>query len=297
MNLRDLQYLVAVAELQHFGKAAEACHTSQPTLSIQIKKLEEYLGVQLLERSNKHVMLTTVGEAVVARARAILHEAEQIKQIALSAKDPFTGTLTLGAFPTLAPYVFPLFVPVLRQNLPTLELMLVEEKTEQLLEQLYDGNLDAALIALPVEHSQLEAQELFHEPFWLALSADHPLAKLPEIPLEKLADQHILLLDEGHCLRDQSLSLCNRIGKGESNRYRATSLETLRNMIAAGNGMTFMPQLAVQESSEAIRYIRFAPPAPGRTIALVYRKSSGRKLLFDRLMVLMREVLIRKNML
>lgn len=282
MNIRDLHYLITLAEQQHFGKAAEICHTSQPTLSIQIKKLEDFLGVQLFERTNKRVMLTATGEAITARARLMLAEVEHIKQIAKSAKNPFTGTLKLGAFPTLAPYIFPLIIPALRTALPQLELVLVEEKTEQLVQQLHKGALDAALIALPVESPLLEAQEIFREEFWLALPCSHALAKSRKISLEALADQQMLLLDDGHCLRDQSLSLCNRIGNGESSRYRATSLETLRNMIAAGNGMTFMPKLALRETTASITYIPFHSPAPERIIALVYRKSSGRILLFDK---------------
>lgn len=283
MKLRDLHYLVTVAEQLHFGRAAEICHTSQPTLSIQIKKLEEFLGVQLFERSNKQVMLTVIGQEMVAHARVMLAEAEQIKQIAKAAKNPLSGLLKLGAFPTLAPYIFPKIVPAIKDSLPQIELILIEEKTEQLIEKLLKGEIDCALLALPVEHTGLIAQEIFWEAFVLAMPRSHPLAKKTEISLADLAHQPMLLLDDGHCLRDQSLALCSRIGSGESNSYRATSLETLRNMIAAGNGMTFMPKLAIQESTAYIHYVPFKQPVPGRKIGLLYRKSSARIALFDRL--------------
>lgn len=289
MNLRDLQYLIAVAEQRHFGRAAALCNTSQPTLSIQIKKLEDSLGVQLFERTNKQVMLTMVGQEILAHARLMMAESAQIKQIALAAKDPFSGTMRLGAFPTLAPYIFPLIVPAIREKLPQLTLVLEEEKTEQLIERLHKGLLDAALVALPVESPLLEAKEIFREDFMLALHSSHPFATRKKIALEDLAQQSMLLLDDGHCLREQSLAICSRIGNGESNSYRATSLETLRNMIAAGNGMTFMPKLAVQQSNASVTYIPFTTPIPNRAIALVYRKSSGRRKLFDCLQKLCEE--------
>lgn len=295
MNLRDLHYLVTLADHLHFSKAAELCHTSQPTLSIQLKKLEEFLGVQLVERSAKQVLFTAVGREIVERARLILAEAEQIRYIAKAAKDPLTGTLALGAFPTLAPYIFPLIVPAIREALPQLELVLHEEKTNQLIERLHKGELDAALIALPVESPLLANSILFHEEFMLAVPASHPFAHKQAVSLEMLAEETMLLLDDGHCLRDQALAVCSRIGKGESNRYRATSLETLRNMIAAGNGMTLMPELAVQAAQRGVAYVPFEPPAPGRSIALVYRASSGRKELFKRVATVCRGVLGASN--
>jgi LysR family hydrogen peroxide-inducible transcriptional activator len=282
MNLRDLHYLVTLADQQHFGKAAELCHTSQPTLSIQIKKLEEFLGVQLFERSNKHVLLTAVGEEIVLRARFILEEAAQIKEIATSSKNPLSGTMTLGAFPTLAPYIFPHIVPLMREHFPQVTLVLVEEKTEQLLTKLQQGEIDCALLALPVESDRLIAKEVLWEAFYLAVAAAHPFAQQDSVALDMLNHHSLLLLDDGHCLREQSLELCARIGSGESTRYRATSLETLRNMIAAGTGMTFMPELAVKKDDKDVRYIPFASPAPGRRIGLVYRKASGRQRLFER---------------
>src|SRR5271170_7141246 len=168
MNLRDLQYLAAVADHRHFGKAARACNTSQPTLSMQLKKLEEYLGVQLFERTSKQVMVTPVGEEIAQRARRILREAEEIKAVAKTAQDPYAGEFRLGAFPTLAPYFLPLAVPAIRKELPKLKLLLIEEKTESLVERLKAGTLDAALLALPIEEDGLETVSLFDDPFLLA---------------------------------------------------------------------------------------------------------------------------------
>ena len=176
MNLRDFQYLVAVAELLHFGKAAKACHVSQPTLSMQLKKLEETLGVQLFERDNRQVMLTAIGADVAARARRVLTEVAQMKLAAQSARDPLAGTLTLGLFPTLAPYLLPSLMPKLQAAFPKLTLLLVEEKTPHLIAQLESGTIDAALLAMPVTSDALSVAPLFREPFWLAVGRHHPLA-------------------------------------------------------------------------------------------------------------------------
>ena len=278
MNLRDLQYLVALAEQRHFGRAAEACFVSQPTLSMQIRKLEDELGVALFERAPRKVMLTPAGHEVLERARRILSEVEQMKEAARRSKDPEAGSLRLGVFPTLGPYLLPHVVPQLRERFPQLQLLLVEEKSDVLLERLREGRLDAALLALPVQDEQLHAQFLFEEPFVLAAPAQHPLAREASLSVDALNDETLLLLEDGHCLRDQALDVCRRSGAQEKAGFRATSLETLRQMVAAGAGVTLLPALAVHASVAQPRNIRLVPfraPPPSRRIALVWRKSSA----------------------
>ncbi|HRA35361.1 MAG TPA: LysR substrate-binding domain-containing protein [Acidimicrobiales bacterium] len=278
MNLRDLAYLVAVADHRHFGRAAEACFVSQPTLSTQIKKLETELGVSLVERNPRHILLTPAGDQVVARARAMLQQADDIRGIAQLAKDPESGSIRLGLFPTLAPYLLPHVVPAIHARFPHLELLLVEEKTEVVMARLRSGELDAGVLALPVGHEGLHMQPLFTEEFVLAVPADHPLADAGgPVDLSVLTTEDLLLLEEGHCLRDQALEVCRLSGSRERRGFRATSLETLRQMVAAGVGVTLLPELAVQPPvppSDDIVLLRFAPPAPSRQIALVWRETS-----------------------
>ena len=278
MNLRDLRYLVALADLKHFGHAAEACFVSQPTLSTQIKKFEDELGTPLIERNPRNVMLTDVGVAVVARARAILHEADQIKNIARRAKDPESGTVKIGIFPTLGPYLLPHVVPNIVKKFPKLELMLFEEKTESVLKKLHDGDLDAGIIALPIHDDTLHAEFLFEESFVLAVPKGNALAKLKKIKLSDLANERLLLLDDGHCLRDQALEVCQMAGVGERAGFRATSLETLRHMVSANVGMTLLPALTVQPPvppTPNVVLIPFAAPVPSRRIAIVWRRTSA----------------------
>lgn len=282
MNLRDLQYLAAVAKHLHFGRAAESCHVSQPTLSMQLKKLEETLGVQLFERSNKQVMLTPVGAGIVDRARRILEEVEAMHELAQLHIDPLAGEVKLGLFPTLAPYLLPGLMPSMAQCLPKLSVLLVEDKTPELIHKLEAGEIDAALLAMPVPSDALVHTRLFDEPFMLAVSSSHPLARRKSIVLEELKGETMLLLEDGHCMREQALSVCQAIGAGEAKHFRATSLETLRHMVAAGGRVTLMPKLAVEES-EAVRYIPFKDPAPHRTIGLYWRKTSAREPLFSAL--------------
>ena len=278
MNLRDLRYLVTLADLKHFGRAAAACFVSQPTLSTQIKKFEEELGVPLIERNPRNVMLTDVGVSVVARARSILHEAEQIKNIARRAKEPELGTVKIGIFPTLGPYLLPHVVPGIVKKFPKLELMLFEEKTATVLKKLHDGDLDAGILALPVHDDTLHAEFLFEESFVLAVPKGHALAKYKKIKLTDLANERLLLLDDGHCLRDQALEVCQLAGVGERAGFRATSLETLRHMVAANVGMTLLPALTVQPPvppTPNIVLIPFAEPVPHRRIAMVWRRTSA----------------------
>ncbi|HEY5850588.1 MAG TPA: LysR substrate-binding domain-containing protein [Lysobacter sp.] len=278
MNLRDLKYLVALADHMHFGRAAAASFVSQPTLSTQIKKLEEELGVALVERAPRRVMLTPVGREVAERARKVIADVEQMAEIARRSQDPEAGTVRLGLFPTLGPYLLPHVVPRLRQRFPRLELLLVEEKTDQILARLRDGRLDAGLLALPIHDDQLHVEVLFDEPFLLAVPQQHALADQDSLDIHDLDNQHLLLLEEGHCLRDQALDVCHMAGAGERDGFRATSLETLRQMVAAGVGITLLPVLAVQPPvpvSSDIHLLRFRGDAPHRQIAMVWRRSSA----------------------
>lgn len=278
MNLRDLEYLVAVADHRHFGRAAEACFVSQPTLSTQLKKLETELGAKLVERTPRQIMLTTAGEGVVAKARKMLADSAEIRGIAQQASDPRAGSLRLGVFPTLAPYLLPHVLDRLAAAFPNLELLLVEEKSSELLEQLRTGRLDCALLAQPVRDDALRSEPLFEEDFLLAVPAGHPLAQ-GEAPLttDQLDHERLLLLADGHCLRDQALDVCRQVGAAERAGFQATSLETLRHMVAGGVGMTLLPALAVQPpvpEYQGIVLREFADPAPSRTIVMVWRPSS-----------------------
>ncbi len=278
MNLRDLRYLVALAEHKHFGRAAEASFVSQPTLSTQIRKLEDELGVALVERTPRKVLLTEVGREIVQRAREVLNEVDQIRAIARRTLDPESGTVRLGIFPTLGPYLLPHVVPRIRERFPRLELLLVEEKTEVILKQLREGRLDAGVLALPVHDDQLHAEFLFEEPFLLAVPEGHALAKRKSLTMDDLSDQSLLLLEEGHCLRDQALQVCQLAGAGEKSGFRATSLETLRQMVAANVGITLLPTLSVKPPvarSENIHLMQFRGEAPSRRIAMFWRKSSA----------------------
>lgn len=278
MNIRDLRYLVAVAEHRHFGRAAEACFVSQPTLSTQIRKLEEQLGVQLIERQPRRIMLTPVGMEIVARARQILHEVEQIRRVARSARDPKAGTIRLGAFPTLAPYLLPHVLGPVRQRFPELKLLLVEEKTDELLHGLHAGRLDIAIMAEPVQDAALHAEPLFTEPFLLATPNGHPLAGRRDLEPDDLQGAQLLLLSEGHCLRDQALEICQLAGASEWANFRATSLEMLRQMVAAEVGITLLPLLSVQPPvprTANISLTPFAKDAPVRRISMFWRRSSA----------------------
>ena len=278
MNLRDLRYLVALADHRHFGRAAAASFVSQPTLSTQIKKLEEELGVSLVERAPRKVMLTPAGRDIAERARRVIGEVEQMKEAARRSQDPEAGTVRLGMFPTLGPYLLPHVVTGIRTRFPKLELLLVEEKSDVLLTRLREGKLDAGLLALPLHDDQLHTEFLFEEPFLLAVPETHPLAKRGSLMLKDLANQRLLLLEDGHCLRDQALDVCHMAGAGEMSGFQATSLETLRQMVAANVGVTLLPTLATKPPvarSENIHLLGFRDSKPSRQIAMVWRKSSA----------------------
>lgn len=278
MNIRDLHYLVALADHRHFGRAAAASFVSQPTLSTQIRKLEEELGITLVERAPRRVMLTPIGHEITERARHILREIDQLQETARRSLDPEAGSIRLGIFPTLGPYLLPHAVPLVRSGFPKLELLLVEEKTEQLLQHLREGRLDAAILALPLHDDQLHVEFLFEEPFLLAVPIGHPLAERSAITLDDLQHERLLLLEEGHCLRDQALDVCHLAGANERSGFRATSLETLRHMVAAKVGVTLLPLLAVSPpipASVDIALVPFQSPSPHRRIAMVWRRTSA----------------------
>ena len=279
MNLRDLRYLVALADHKHFGRAAAACFVSQPTLSTQIRKLEEELGVSLVERAPRRVMLTPVGRDIAERARRVVAEVTQMGEVARRSQDPEAGSVRLGLFPTLAPYLLPHVLPGIRARFPRLELLLVEEKTDALLARLREGRLDAAILALPLHDESLHVEPLFQEPFVLAVPQSHVFsARTRPLALHDLDHEHLLLLEEGHCLRDQALDVCRLAGANERDGFRATSLETLRQMVAAGIGVTLLPMLAVQPPvppSPDVHLLPFAGRPPSRDIAMVWRRSSA----------------------
>lgn len=278
MNLRDLGYFIALADHLHFGKAAAASFVSQPTLSTQIRKLEEELGVALVERAPRNVMLTPAGREVAARARRVMADIEQMREAARRSQDPEAGRVTLGLFPTLGPYLLPHVVPSIRARFPELELLLVEEKSDVLLERLQQGRLDAALLALPVSDDQLHVEFLFEEPFVLAVPEAHPLAERGALSMSDLSDERLLLLADGHCMREQALDVCHLAGAGEKGEFQATSLETLRQMVAANVGVTLLPTLAVKPPvarSQSIGLVPFRDPPPSRRIAMVWRRSTA----------------------
>jgi LysR family hydrogen peroxide-inducible transcriptional activator len=280
LKLKDLRYLVALADTKHFGRAAERSFVSQPTLSAQLKKLEEYLGVQLIERAPKRVQLTPAGEEIVGRARRILDASEEIVELAKGHRDPLAGRLKLALLPTIGPYLLPQVAPRLRKSLPRLELMLYEYQTGPMLEKLHSGEIDVGILALPVPMDGLESRELYREPFTVALPAGHKLAQRNTIRIGDLSHETLLLLEDGHCLRDQALEVCAVASMHEKQDFRATSLETLRQMVAAGVGVTLLPELAARGAYGNARGVAirpFAKPVPTRTIGAIWRKTSARR--------------------
>jgi len=287
MNLRDLQYLVTVAETLHFGRAAQRCFVSQPTLSGQIKKLEEELGVSLFERSNRKVSVTPVGAEIVLHAQRILGEMDTIKQIGLSQQDPLAGQLRLGAIPTLCPYLIPFIAPAITKELPKVELSFAEELTHNLLDKLRRHELDAGFVATNVDDSDLTVVPLFREPFWLATPKSHPLNKKTNLDYKDLHGLEVLLLADGHCLADQVMELCcldTASSTANVGDFRATSLETLLQLVSAGHGSTLVPALAKQHSNTDGRKLHLRELKLRRTyrqISMVYRSTFPRKELVE----------------
>lgn len=281
MNLRDLKYLVAVAEHQHFGRAAEACFVSQPTLSTQLKKLEQTLGVTLIERTNRRVMLSPEGEQIVAQAQRILVEVNALTAMSEHLRDPMGGELRLGIIPTIAPYLLPKILAPLAAEFPNLNIQLTEGQTSHITRMLKHGDLDAVLLALPLpmQEENIEEAELYTEAFLFAVAAEHPKAQKRSVSTEDLQDEEVLLLEDGHCLRDQALAICHAHRGVESSNFSATSLETLRQLVAANMGITLMPELAVatlEDANPRVRYIPFSGEVPSRTLGLCWRSSSTR---------------------
>ncbi|HEX4618833.1 MAG TPA: LysR substrate-binding domain-containing protein [Steroidobacteraceae bacterium] len=280
LKLKDLRYLVAVADQRHFGRAAARCFVSQPTLSAQLKKLEASLGVQLIERAPNNVCLTPAGVEIVARARRIIEASEEVVTLAAARRDPLAGKLSVALLPTIGPYLLPQVLPAIRKSLPRLELRLYEYQTAPMLERLNAGELDVGILALPVEQGGLEARELYREPFLVALPEHHALAAHETVRVAELKGEQLLLLEDGHCLRDQALEVCGRIGVSEPQDFRATSLETLRQMVATGAGVTLLPELAGRGAYRNARGVvlrPFAKPAPARRVGALWRKSTARR--------------------
>ncbi len=283
MNLRDLKYILAVAETRHFGRAAERCFVSQPTLSGQIKKLEEGLGVTIFERTNRSVEVTPIGETILTHARLALEQANAIEQVARAHQDPLAGPLRIGAIPTLSPYLMPLILVPLKRTYPQLKLVLFEELTGHLLSRLRNHDLDVALLATPVSDPELETIPLFVEPFWLAHPRTHPIYDQDEITSKDLEGIDLLLLSEGHCLTEQVMEVCHlaeRPQTGEMADVRAASLETLLQLVGAGFGCTLVPALAIRGgwmTDSGIIARRLEIPDASRRISLVFRRSFPRR--------------------
>ena len=280
MNLRDLKYLVALADTRHFGKAAERCFVSQPTLSAQIKKLEDYLGVALVERQPRNVALTAAGEVVVERARRVIRDTDDIVDLAHLSRDPLAGKLRVGLIPTIGPYLLPHVMHKLRKALPKLQLLLFEYQTRPLLQKLRIGELDMAVLALPADEEGLDSCVLYEEPFLVAMPATHRFAKQKVVKPAELHGEKLLLLEDGHCLRDQALEVCSLLAVDEEADFRATSLETLRQMVGSGLGITLLPKLAAEgpfAASKTLVTKPFTHPQPGRSVGTVWRRSSTRR--------------------
>ena len=275
LSLRQLEYVVAVAETAGFHRAAERCNVSQPTLSAQIAQVESVLGVRLFERARSGVLVTPQGRAVVERAERVLREMSDLLAAAARANDPFSGTFRVGVIPTIAPYLLPDVMPALGEHYPQLQLVLREERTDDVMRDLRQATLDLGLVALEADLGEHEAHEVLKDPFVVAMPPGHALARKKRIAPEDLENEPVLLLDDGHCFRTQALALCSKAGLREAS-FRATSLATLVQMVSAGSGITLLPKLAVEVENRRgqIEIRPFVPPAPSRTIALVWRPSS-----------------------
>ncbi len=283
MNLRDLKYVIAVAETGHFGKAAAQCFVSQPTLSGQIKKLEEELEITIFERTNRSVEITPVGESILVYARSVVEKVDAIKQLAQAHRDPLAGPLRIGAIPTLSPYLMPLILAPLKKQFPQMKLILSEEMTDTLLQRLHNHEIDAALLATTVDEHEFASLPLFDEPFWVAYERNHPFYEKDQIRLRDLKKENLLLLAEGHCLADQAMDVCRvkeRQTQGDMADLRASSLETLIQLVGAGYGVTLVPALAMRGSWTAGSGVvaqRVMIANASRQVALVFRKSFPRR--------------------
>ena len=283
MTLTELRYIVAVARERHFGRAAEACFVSQPTLSVAIKKLEEELDVKLFERGSNEVSVTPLGEEIVRQAQTVIEQAAGIKEIARRGKDPVSGPLRLGVIYTVGPYLLPDLVRQAIERMPRMPLMLQENFTAKLLDMLRTGELDAAILAEPFPDAGLAVAALYDEPFMVAVPKKHPLARRKRIPADELKKETMLLLGTGHCFRDHVLEVCPEYAQFSSNSdgihksFEGSSLETIKYMVAAGMGLTVVPQLSVPaEPDKHVAYVPFSDPVPTRRVVLVWRRTFTR---------------------
>lgn len=284
MTLTELRYIVALARERHFGRAAEKCHVSQPTLSVAVKKLEDELGVILFERGQSEVSVTPAGEPIVRQAERVLAEAARIRELADTVGDPLAGPLRLGAIHTIGPYLLPKLVPLVKERAPKMPLMIQESFTAQLVEALKSGELDVAVLALPIEEPGLVAQAVYDEAFRVLVPVGHGWARQKRIDVGGLLDQPLLMLGRGNCFRDQVLDLCSRAGAGGPQVLEGSSLETIRLMVASGVGITVMPASAVDTlpKNDALLRVRpFAEPTPMRRIGLAWRASFPRHQAID----------------
>ena len=284
MTLTELRYIVGVARERHFGRAAESCFVSQPTLSVAIKKLEDELGVIIFERGPGEVAVTPLGARIVEQAQRVLEEASHIKEIAVAGSDPLAGPLRLGAIYTIGPYLLPKLIPVLRRTAPAMQLFIQENFTHRLAEGLKRGEVDVILIALPFDEPGCVAQPVYDEPFLVAVPQGHPWEKKKQLSTEELTRESLLLLGEGHCFRDQVLDFCHRVSRSPNRSalartFEGGSLETIRQMVAGGIGVTVLPATSVAAgggANDLISIRPFAKPVPGRRVALAWRKSFPR---------------------
>ena len=283
MTLTELRYIVAVAREKHFGRAAEACFVSQPTLSVSIKKLEEELDVRIFERGTSEVSVTPLGEEIVRQAQAVIEQAQQIKEIAKRGKDPLAGALRLGVIYTIGPYLLPDLVKQVIARIPQMPLLLQENFTAKLLEMLRSGELDCAIMAEPFPDTGLAIAQLYDEPFVVALPHHHALAQRPSISAEELKNETMLLLGTGHCFRDHVLEVCPEYARFSSDAqgirksFEGSSLETIKYMVASGVGLTVVPQLSVaKDVNGQVAYVPFAPPVPTRRVVLAWRRTFTR---------------------
>lgn len=282
MNIRDLEYLIALADHKHFRRAAESCNVSQPTLSGQIRKLEDELGTILLERTSRKVLFTQAGLTLVEQAKAVLREVKILKEMASNQGKEMSGPLYVGIIPTLAPYILPIIIPALKQEFADLDLYIHELQTAQLLDQLESGQLDCGILSLVEESSSFIEVPIFNEEMYLAVSEKHELASLTKIDIKQLKNRELLFLDGGHCLRTQTLDYCLSVGAKENPHIKATNLETLRNMVAAEVGIALIPKLAAK-ATENVKYIPINKPKAYRAIGMVYRPGSPLRIRYERL--------------
>jgi LysR family hydrogen peroxide-inducible transcriptional activator len=290
-TLRQLRHLVALAEHGHFGRAARACHVTQSTLSASIKELEQVLDARLIDRTKRRVVVTPLGRDIVARAQALLREAEDLVEAARVNREPLSGPLRLGVIPTIGPFLLPRALPRLRRRYPRLKLYLTEDLTERLLDQLRAGRLDLAVIALPYDGADMESAVIGEDPFSVALPENHPLSRLQRIEPDRIEPAELLLLRDGHCLREHALAACRLSGRGQVDAFQATSLYTLVQMVENGLGVTLLPRLALEAGilkGTKVTTRPIAGAAPARRLALIWRRGSARAPEFELMAAMLR---------